>query len=116
MQVDSDLTASTGNIHAKANTDALADLYSLSDPAAMNWNLPVELERRLQPLTPRERQVLELAAREGLAYKQIARRLGIAKASVHSHMIAIYDKLSPRRRNRFLAAIEGWRRGEICLF
>jgi DNA-binding NarL/FixJ family response regulator len=77
--------------------------------------LPPELERLLRPLTPRQREVLELAVLEGLTHQAIAVRLGIGRQSVKNHMMAIYDKLCPLRRDLFLAAIEAWRRGEITL-
>jgi len=46
-----------------------------------------------QPLTPRERQVLQLVA-EGKANKQIARRLSIAIRTVEAHRASIMRKLN----------------------
>lgn len=49
----------------------------------------------LQPratLTTREREILEAMA-DGLATKQIARRLGVAPKTVENHKIRIFDKL-----------------------
>jgi DNA-binding NarL/FixJ family response regulator len=40
-------------------------------------------------LTPREREVLQLV-REGLANKQIARRLGITERTVKAHLTSIF--------------------------
>lgn len=65
-------------------------------------------------LTPRQQEVLELAAK-GLAYKQIARKLGIVEQTVKNHMRSIYDRLCPLRRDLFIAIIEAWRHGEINL-
>jgi DNA-binding NarL/FixJ family response regulator len=49
------------------------------------------------PLSPREREVVELAA-QGLSNYQIARRLGIAEGTVKRHMRSIFDKLQARSR------------------
>lgn len=72
-----------------------------------------ELEQLLQALTPREREVLGLAAK-GLPHKQIARQLGIGRRTVQNHIVSIYDKLCPVRRKLIVAIIQGWRRGEIA--
>lgn len=44
------------------------------------------------PLTSRQHECLALAA-EGLTYKQIAHRLGLAHSTVRSHLHAAYGKL-----------------------
>jgi DNA-binding NarL/FixJ family response regulator len=43
-------------------------------------------------LTPREREVLELVA-EGLANKNIARRLGISDRTVKSHLTSVFQAI-----------------------
>lgn len=48
-------------------------------------------------LSDREKQVLELIAK-GLAYKEVADDLGIAYATVHTHVKRIYGKLRVRGR------------------
>jgi two-component system nitrate/nitrite response regulator NarL len=48
-------------------------------------------------LSPREREVIELAA-EGSSNRQIARRLGIVEGTVKRHMRSIFDKLKARSR------------------
>lgn len=48
-----------------------------------------------QPLSPREREVLQLIA-EGCTSKQIAERLGISEATVKTHRNHIMDKLDTR--------------------
>lgn len=78
--------------------------------------LPWEIEKLLEPLTPRQREVLELAVLEGLTHKQIGLRLGIGWRTVSKHIVAIYDKLCGFRRDLFLAAVEAHRRGEIDLW
>ncbi len=45
-----------------------------------------------EPLTPREEQVLRLAA-AGLTHKEIARRLGIRAKTARNHLTNLYDKL-----------------------
>ena len=50
---------------------------------------------RLAALTPREREVLELAA-QGLHAKEIAARLGISPRTVEVHKTRIMDKLGVR--------------------
>lgn len=43
-------------------------------------------------LTPREREILELV-RQGLANKQIARRLGISERTVKAHLTAAFQRI-----------------------
>jgi DNA-binding NarL/FixJ family response regulator len=55
------------------------------------------LQRRAQgrpadDLTPRERQVLELLG-EGLANKQISRRLGIKEKTVKAHLTSVFQRI-----------------------
>jgi DNA-binding NarL/FixJ family response regulator len=54
-------------------------------------------ERIVEPLTPREIEVLELMA-EGLANKTIAARLGISDQTVKFHVAAIAGKLGAANR------------------
>ena len=49
-------------------------------------------EAALAPLTPKEREVLQLLA-EGHAVKAIAHRLGIAERTAHTHRVNIMQKL-----------------------
>jgi len=53
--------------------------------------------RQRGPLTPREREVLELVA-QGLANKEIASRLGISERTVKFHIASIMDKLGAENR------------------
>jgi DNA-binding NarL/FixJ family response regulator len=66
----------------------------------------------LEPLTPREVQVLELLA-EGLPNKAIAARLGISDQTVKFHVSAICGKLGAA--NRTDAVRRAARRGLITL-
>jgi two-component system, NarL family, nitrate/nitrite response regulator NarL len=54
-------------------------------------------------LTPREKAVLLLAA-EGLATREIATRLGVASATVKTHLQSIYQKLGVPDRTSAVAA------------
>jgi DNA-binding NarL/FixJ family response regulator len=50
-------------------------------------------------LTPRERQVLQLV-RQGLANKQIARRLGISERTVKAHLTAAFLRIGVTDRTQ----------------
>ena len=62
----------------------------------------------VDPLTAREREVLQLAA-EGLANKQIALSLGISEHTVKFHLSSLYTKLGVTSRTEAIRA--GARRG-----
>jgi|RhiMetdeSRZDD1v2_1073273.scaffolds.fasta_scaffold01262_4 DNA-binding NarL/FixJ family response regulator len=67
---------------------------------------------RLEPLTPREREVLELLA-HGLSNRQIAERLGISEHTAKFHVAAVSAKLGASSRTE--AVSRGVRRGLITL-
>jgi DNA-binding NarL/FixJ family response regulator len=59
-------------------------------------------KRRADPLdklTEREREVLALV-RDGLANKQIARRLGIAERTVKAHLTSVFQRLGVTDRTQ----------------
>jgi len=66
----------------------------------------------VDPLTAREREVLQLAA-EGLANKQIALSLGISEHTVKFHLSSLYTKLGVTSRTEAIRA--GARRGWVVL-
>jgi DNA-binding NarL/FixJ family response regulator len=66
----------------------------------------------VDPLTPREREVLQLAA-EGLANKQIALALEISEHTVKFHLSSLYTKLGVTSRTEAIRA--GARRGWVVL-
>jgi len=55
-------------------------------------------------LAPREKEVLDLLA-QGFSYKEIAERLNVAFATVHTYVLRIYKKLHVRSKN---AAVARW--------
>ena len=71
-----------------------------------------EAEGLVEPLTPREREVLELLA-EGLPNKSIARRLGISDQTVKFHVASIGGKLGASNRTETVR--RAVRRGLITL-
>ncbi|MBN1449420.1 MAG: response regulator transcription factor [Anaerolineales bacterium] len=66
----------------------------------------------IDPLTAREREVLQLAA-EGLANKQIALALNISEHTVKFHLSSLYAKLGVTSRTEAVRA--GARRGWVVL-
>ncbi len=54
-----------------------------------------EIRRRLDALTPRERQVLELVVR-GLRNKMIAAELGVSQSTVEAHRARVMEKTGAR--------------------
>jgi DNA-binding NarL/FixJ family response regulator len=66
----------------------------------------------LAPLSPRERELLELVA-SGLTNKSIARRLDLSINTVKYHLASIFAKLDARTRAE--AVSEAARRGELML-
>jgi DNA-binding NarL/FixJ family response regulator len=71
-----------------------------------------EPKEPLEPLTPREREVLELLA-HGLSNRQIAERLGISEHTAKFHVAAVSGKLGAASRTE--AVSRGVRRGLITL-
>jgi DNA-binding NarL/FixJ family response regulator len=65
-----------------------------------------------EPLTPRERQVLDFVAR-GLSNRVIAERLGISEHTVKFHVSSIYGKLGVSGRAE--AVSQGLRQGLISV-
>lgn len=71
-----------------------------------------EVEQVVDPLTERERQVLQLTA-QGLANKQIASSLDISENTVKFHLSSLYAKLGVTSRTEAVRA--GARRGWVVL-
>jgi DNA-binding NarL/FixJ family response regulator len=66
----------------------------------------------LSPLSPRERELVELLA-AGLSNKGIARRLGLSVNTVKYHLASVFTKLEARTRAEAVSAAA--RRGELML-
>jgi DNA-binding NarL/FixJ family response regulator len=73
---------------------------------------PADIEELSEPLTTREREVLELLGR-GLSNKLIARELHISEHTVKFHVSSLYSKLGVN--NRAEAVSQGARHGLISL-
>ncbi len=69
-------------------------------------------DAEVEPLTAREREVLDLLG-QGLANKQIARRLAISEHTVKFHVSALYANLGASGRTDAIS--RGARRGLITL-
>jgi two-component system, NarL family, nitrate/nitrite response regulator NarL len=70
------------------------------------------LEEGVEPLTPREREVLDLLA-QGLTNRQIAERLGISEHTAKFHVAAVSAKLGAASRTE--AVSRGVRHGLVTL-
>lgn len=52
--------------------------------------------RGMDTLSDRQREVLDLVCRQGLAQKEVGAALGIAPDTVKCHLTSIYDRLGVR--------------------
>jgi DNA-binding NarL/FixJ family response regulator len=77
-----------------------------------NVSLPVAADESLEPLTKREREVLQMLA-SGLANKEIAARLAISDHTAKFHVASILGKLGASTRTEAVAT--GIRRGLVLL-
>jgi DNA-binding NarL/FixJ family response regulator len=92
-------------------------LQGLSPESLVPVMAGIERQRDTEPLlTPRERQILEVAS-EGLTARQIGTRLGLRERTVTTHLSRIYRKLGVGSRVQAIAAAaqgrvaslgEGW--------
>jgi DNA-binding NarL/FixJ family response regulator len=106
-------------VELRAATTAAAQGYTVL-PATLAARLlaarvpasSAELDEPPEPLTPREREVLELLG-QGLSNHQIAERLGISEHTAKFHVAAVCGKLGAA--NRTEAVSRGVRRGLITL-
>jgi DNA-binding NarL/FixJ family response regulator len=80
---------------------ALAEIADIEDSLS---NTPTD-----HPLSPREQEVLSLAAR-GLTNKEIAYRLGISDRTVQFHMNSVFNKTNTDSRTEAatFALQHGW--------
>jgi DNA-binding NarL/FixJ family response regulator len=66
-----------------------------------------ERSRRLDSLTPRERQILDLMA-QGLDNREVAVRLGVSYATVRSHVRHLLTKLGARSKLEAVVRAADW--------
>jgi DNA-binding NarL/FixJ family response regulator len=79
---------------------AVAAGASPFDPTVARWLVSSVRDRsRTEPLTDRERQVLELV-RQGQPNKSIARRLGISERTVKAHVTQILQRIGVSGRTQ----------------
>lgn len=94
------------------DVDAIVVTSADNPPGTVLGTSPSDDEMFAEPLTSRERQVLDLLA-EGLPNKTIAVRLGISDQTVKFHVASICGKLGAA--NRTEAVRRAVRRGLITL-
>lgn len=75
-------------------------------------DLPHDAPVLVEPLTPREHEVLALVA-DGLRNREIAQRLGVTEHTVKFHLAAVFGKLGATSRTD--AVRRGFRLGLIQL-
>jgi NarL family two-component system response regulator YdfI len=88
-----------------------SDLSDQSDAQSYAARSP-SIKPALDPLTPREREVLDMLA-EGLSNKEIAWRMKISEHTVKFHVSSIFSKL--RASTRTEAVMHGIRQGLIMM-
>ncbi|WP_116813635.1 RNA polymerase sigma factor [Steroidobacter cummioxidans] len=84
----------------------LAELHTgdLPEDAAARAKAEEEMERAINTLPPRQREVLKLQFYEGLGYAEIAERLGITPRAVKRSVIKSYQKLRSELNPEYLRA------------
>lgn len=99
------LAGATGIVLDDALEDALA--ATASAVLAGQLTVPVRLSRLIapQPLSHRERQVLDLVVL-GMTNQQIANRLFLAESTVKTHLSSAFRKLDARSRSEAVARLQ----------
>ena len=97
-----------GDQLVQAIRDAAEGRVHLSPEAATNLAKDLRQPEGMKALTERETSVLKLVA-EGLANKEIARRLSISEKTVKAHLNNVFAKLDVHSRTQ--AALEAIRSG-----
>jgi DNA-binding NarL/FixJ family response regulator len=100
-----------------AAVEAVAAGLGVFEPSEIEHLLPPKPvdeppERLLEPLTPREIEVLRAMA-EGLANKEIAARLGISENTIKFHVASVMGKLGAGSRTE--AVMLGIRHGIVLI-
>jgi NarL family two-component system response regulator LiaR len=73
---------------------------------------PASAADQIEPLTPREIDVLRLVAK-GMTNREVGQELGISHRTVQGHLASIYDKLDANSRTE--AVTEALKRGWIVI-
>jgi DNA-binding NarL/FixJ family response regulator len=120
-----DLLAAIGDIHrggapmtsalARKVVDAFrAQVPNTTSPAVPSPGIQVMTAGGGESgeLAPREKEVLDLLA-QGFSYKEIADRLNVAFATVHTYVLRIYKKLHVRSKNAAVARWLGYQRDVV---
>ena len=89
----------TDNYPARMAVATLGELarQALSEAEDLHATLSAPTPAADHPFSPREREVLTLAA-QGLTNKEIAYRLGVSDRTVQFHMNAVFNKTSTSSR------------------
>jgi DNA-binding NarL/FixJ family response regulator len=95
-----------------ASIAVASGLRALDDESFERVFAPAATEADVGPLTPREREVLELVA-DGLSNKLIAGKLGVSEHTAKFHLRSILDKLGADTRTEAVA--KAARRGMLVL-
>jgi len=77
-----------------------------------SFQRPLPAARDTDNLSPRESEVLDLLAK-GYLYKEIADKMGLSYATVHTHIRHIYEKLHVRSRTEAVARHLGHGRSPV---
>jgi two-component system, NarL family, response regulator YdfI len=98
----------------QAVSNGLVVLHRADIPSSVHATsvLPRPLDELLEPLTPRESEVLQMLA-GGLGNKEIAAKLGISEHTVKFHVASILGKLGASSRTEAVSL--GIRRGLVLL-
>jgi DNA-binding NarL/FixJ family response regulator len=92
--------------HARAAVASLSRLAQRARSEALSladaFQAPPEQAQPVHPFSPREHQVLSLAA-QGLTNKEIAFRLGISERTVQFHINSIFNKTATNTRTEAVA-------------
>ncbi len=94
-----DVVGETGSIAAARALGRRADAFVVAPAPASSIGMELvdEDPAAVEPLTPREREVLALLS-QGLPNKAIAERLAISDQTVKFHVASIYGKLGASNR------------------
>lgn len=104
-----DVMSGEGRLDPKVTTKVLEHFRDMTSPARRKGG-PDEGEFILEPLTNREREVLQLLA-EGLSNSEIAGELYLSEGTVRNYVSAIMGKL--QANNRTQAVIRALRHGLV---